>query len=275
VKGDVIGALTFIAAPTRRYTTQDLELTEELARRAALSVENARLYHGAQEALMARDEFLSIAAHEIRGPITSIHMAVQGLQKGKVPTSAMPKMLEIIEREDWRLARFVDELLDLCRIRTGRIHFIFEQVDLSQVVHEVSSRLSGELAQTGSSLSITSEGRPIGQWDRFRLEQVVMNLLANAMKFGLGKPITVSVKEHEGVTTLVVKDEGIGIAPEMLDRIFKPFERAESVRHYGGLGLGLFIVRTIVVSFGGVIRVESERSVGSTFTVDLPKQKPS
>jgi PAS domain S-box-containing protein len=276
VKGDVIGALTFIAAHTRpRFTTQDLELADELARRAALSVENARLFHGAQEALLSRDEFLSIAAHEIRGPITSIHMAVQGLQKGKVPTSAMPKMLEIIEREDWRLARFVDELLDLCRIRTGRLHFIFEQVDLSQVVHEVSSRLSGELAQTGSSLSITSEGRPIGQWDRFRLEQVVMNLLSNAMKFGLGKPIIVSVREQEGVTTLVVKDEGIGIAPEMLDRIFKPFERAESVRHYGGLGLGLFIVGTIVKSFGGAIRVESERNVGSTFTVELPKVKPS
>ena len=275
VKGDVIGALTFIAAPTRRYTTQDLELAEELARRAALSVENARLYHGAQEALLARDEFLSIAAHEIRGPITSIHMAVQGLQKGKVPTPAMPKMLEIIEREDWRLARFVDELFDLGQIRTGRIHFIFEQVDLGNVVHEVSSRLGAELAKTGSSLSITSEGRPIGQWDRFRLEQVVMNLLSNAMKFGLGKPITVSVKEHEGVTTLVVKDEGIGIPAEMLDRIFKPFERAESVRHYGGLGLGLFIVRTIIESFGGSIRVESERNVGSTFTVELPKAKPS
>jgi signal transduction histidine kinase len=95
------------------------------------------------------------------------------------------------------------------------------------------------------------------------------------MKFGLGKPITVNVKEHEGVTTLVVKDEGVGIPPEMLDRVFKPFERAESVRHYGGLGLGLFIVRTIIESFGGAIRVESERNVGSTFTVELPKVKPS
>jgi len=273
VKGVVIGALTFISARTRRYTPQDLELAEELARRAALSAENARLYQGAQEALQARDEFLSIAAHEIRGPITSIHMSIQTLQKGKVPPAVMPKVLEIIEREDRRLARFVDELLDLGSIRTGRIHFHFEQVDLGNLVREVSSRLGAELARTGSSLSITSQGRPIGQWDRFRLEQVVTNLLMNAIKFGLGKPIVVDVSEQEGNTTLVVKDQGIGIPPEMLEKIFKPFERAESVRHYGGLGLGLFIAQTIVKSLGGAIQVQSQRNVGSTFTVEFPKVK--
>jgi PAS domain S-box-containing protein len=273
VKGTVIGALTFIAARTRHYTQEDLEFAEELAGRVALSVDNSRLFRGAQEALQARDEFLSIAAHEIRGPITSIHMAVQGLEKGKATTAVMPKMFEIIEREDRHLARLVDELLDLGSIRTGRIHFTFEPVDLGDVVHEVSSRLGSELAKTGSSLSITSEGHPVGQWDRFRLEQVVTNLLSNAMKFGLGKPISVNVKEEKGTTTLVVKDHGIGIPPEMINRIFRPFERAESVRHYGGLGLGLFIVQTIVKSCGGAIRVESDRNVGSTFTVELPKEK--
>jgi PAS domain S-box-containing protein len=271
VKDAVIGALTFVSAPKRRYTSEDLEVAEELARRAALSVENANLYRGAQEALQARDEFLSIAAHEIRGPITSIHMAVQGLRKGRAPAQAMPKLLDIIEREDHRLARFVDELLDLGNIRTGRIHLTFEDVDLGNVVREVSSRLGAELARTGSSLSITSEGHPVGQWDRFRLEQVVTNLLWNAMKFGLGKPISVTVSERDGTTTLVVKDQGIGIPPDMLERIFKPFERAESARHYGGLGLGLFIVHTIVDSLGGSIRVQSERNLGSTFTVELPK----
>jgi signal transduction histidine kinase/PAS domain-containing protein len=273
VKEAVVGALTFVAARKRRYTPEDLELAEELASRAALSVENANLYRGAQEALQARDEFLSIAAHEIRGPITSIHLAVQGLRKGKAPAQAMPKLLEIIEQEDRRLARFVDELLDLGNIRAGRFHLTFEEVDLGNIVREVSSRLGAELARTGSSLSITSEGHPVGQWDRFRLEQVVMNLLWNAMKFGLGKPIAVNVCEHEGKTTLVVQDHGIGIPPEMTERIFRPFERAEPVRHYGGLGLGLFIARTIVESFGGSIRVHSERNLGSTFTVELPRAK--
>ena len=253
VKGALVGAITFAASPSRRYTPDDLELAEELARRAALSVENARLYRGAQEALRARDEFLSIAAHEIRGPITSMHMAVQGIQKGKIQPAAMSKVLDIIQREDRRLARFVDELLDLGRIRGGRMHFTYEQVDLSDVVREATARVGAELAQSGSSLSVTTEGRSVGQWDKFRLDQVVTNLLSNAIKFGLGKPIAVSVKAHDARVSLVVKDHGIGISPDMHQRIFLPFERAVAVRHYGGLGLGLFIARTVVHDLGGKI----------------------
>src|SRR5262249_7872258 len=120
IKGSVVGALSFVAPPARRYAERDLELAEELARRAALSVQNARLYRGAQEALRARDEFLSIAAHEIRGPLTSMRLAVQMIQQGTSP-DALPKALDIIQREDRRLARFVDELLDLGRIRAGQL----------------------------------------------------------------------------------------------------------------------------------------------------------
>jgi signal transduction histidine kinase len=238
-------------------------------------VENARLYRGSQEALQARDDFFSIAAHEIRGPIASIHMAVQGLQRGKALVSGASKLFDIIEKEDRRLASFVNELLDLSNIRTGHLQFTFEDVDLGKAVHEVAGRLRTELAKSGSSLSITTEGQAIGHWDKFRLDQVVTNLLSNAIKFGLGKPIVIQVKESQGKASLIVKDEGIGIAREMLERIFRPFERGESVRHYGGLGLGLFIARTIVESLGGSIRVESERSAGSTFTVELPKVKVS
>ena len=271
VKGALVGAITFAASPTRRYTPEDLELGEELARRAALSVENARLYRGAQEALQARDEFLSIAAHEIRGPITSMHMAAQAIQKGKVAPRAMSKVLEVIQREDRRLARFVDELLDLGRIRGGRMHFNYEQMDLSDVVREAAARVGAELARSGSSLSVTTEGRCVGHWDRFRLDQVVTNLLSNAIKFGLGKPIAISVRAHEGKVRLVVKDHGIGIPPEMHERIFLPFERAVAVRHYGGLGLGLFIARTVVDDLGGKISLESSPKAGASFTVELPQ----
>jgi PAS domain S-box-containing protein len=271
VKGTLVGAITFAASPKRRYSPEDLELGEELARRAALSVENARLYRGAQEALRARDEFLSIAAHEIRGPITSMHMAVQAIQKGKIGPPAMSKVLEVIQREDRRLARFVDELLDLGRIRGGRMHFNYEQVDLSDVVREAAARVGAELAKSGSSLSMTTEGRCVGHWDKFRLDQVVTNLLSNAMKFGLGKPIAISVRAQDGKATLVVKDQGIGIPPEMHAHIFLPFERAVAVRHYGGLGLGLFIARTVVDDLGGEIFVESSPKAGSTFRVELPQ----
>ena len=133
------------------------------------------------------------------------------------------------------------------------MHFDCEQVDLSDVVREATARVGAELARSGSSLSVTTEGRCVGHWDRFRLDQVVTNLLSNAIKFGLGKPIAISVKAHEGKVWLVVKDHGIGISPEMHERIFRPFERAVAVRHYGGLGLGLFIVHTVVDGLGGRI----------------------
>lgn len=252
-----------------RYSRPDLEFAETLARRAALSVENARLYRGAQDALRARDEFLTIAAHEIRGPITSVHLAVQGLRKDISPASATPKLLEIIEREDRRLARFVEELLELGKIQSGQMYFNFEEVDMAEVVHKAASNLASELAQSGSPLSITTEGNPVGQGDKYGLTQVATNLLSNAIKFGNGKPIVVTLREHQGQTLLEVKDHGIGILPEVLDRIFKPFERGVSVRNYGGLGLGLFIVHTIVQGLGGVVRVRSKPKEGSTFTVEL------
>jgi PAS domain S-box-containing protein len=273
VKDSVVGAITFISSVLRRYNKADLELAETLARRAALSVENSRLYQKAREALHARDEFLTIAAHEIRGPITSIHLAVQGLRKGKSSESILPHLLEVIEREDRRLRRFVDELLDLGKIQNTQLHFDFETVDLGDIVRDAASELSGELSWSGSSLAITTEGSPVGQWDKSRLFQVAFNLLSNAIKFGEGRPISASVREHQGLTTLVVKDNGIGIQAEMLEKIFKPFERAVSVRHYGGLGLGLFISLTIVEGLGGNIRVESTPKEGSIFTVELPNNK--
>jgi PAS domain S-box-containing protein len=273
VKEAVEGSMTFIGPPVRRYEKSDLELAETLASRAALSVENAKLYRKAREALKARDEFLTIAAHEIRGPITSIHLAVQGLQLGKASTEAMTKLFEIIEHEDRKLRRFVDELIDLDKIQSGQMYFNFEDVDLGEVVHEAASTLGSDLARSGSALSITTEGRPAGQWDKYGLAQVATNLLSNAIKFGEGKPITVTVREDEGRTTLAVKDQGIGMHSEMLGRIFNPFERGVSVRNYGGLGLGLYIVRTIVEGLGGVVQVESKPKEGSTFTVELRNER--
>ena len=142
-RGNLLGAMTFAAPKYRRYIEQDLELPEELADRAALSLENARLYRKAKEALDARDEFLSIAAHEIRGPIASIHLAVQTLREGRDVN--LPRLLEIIERDGRRLARFVDELLDVGRIRTGQLHFELRPVDLAAVTREVTARLGPDL----------------------------------------------------------------------------------------------------------------------------------
>jgi signal transduction histidine kinase len=197
-------------------------------------------------------------------------MAVQGLKQGRVSPEVAPRLYEIIEREDRRLVRFVNELLELGRIQGGGFYFNFEEVDLGDIVRDAASRLGAEITRSGSSLSIATEGHPVGHWDRVRLDQVVSNLLLNAINFGQGNPIAVNVNEHQGISTLEVRDQGIGIPPEMHDRIFNPFQRAVSARNYGGLGLGLFIVRTIVEGLGGTVRVESQLEAGSTFIVELP-----
>jgi PAS domain S-box-containing protein len=269
VKDDVAGSMTFIGPPLHRYSKAELEFAETLASRAALSVENARLYRKAQEALQARDDFLTIAAHEMRGPITSLHLAVQALQNGQALPTGTAKLFEIIEHQGRRIARFVDEMLDLSKIQSGQVYFNFEQVDLGDVVREAATSLDHELVRSGSALSITTQGHPVGQWDKYGITQVAINLLSNAIKFGDGKPIDVTVREDQGRTTLEITDRGIGIQLEMIPRLFKPFERGISTRNYGGLGLGLFIVQTIVEALGGTVGVESTPKAGSTFTVEL------
>jgi PAS domain S-box-containing protein len=273
VKGHPTGAITLRGEPGRSYGAIDLALVEELGRRAALAVENARLYWRAEEALRARDEFLAVAAHELRGPITSIHLAVQAVLQRKLPPDALSQALELIEREDRRLSRFVGELLDLGRLRAGRLQLHLEEVELGAVVQDVVQRVRQELAASGSTLALSIAPGVVGEWDRFRLEQLVGNLLSNAIKFGLGRPIEISLVAVGGRAHLAVRDHGIGVDPGARERIFLPFERNVPSRNYGGLGLGLHIVKTIVGALGGTVGVEGEPGAGTTFTVVLPLRR--
>jgi len=266
----VTGAVTFVAPRTRRYTTTDLDVVKDLAGRAALSIDNARLYEGAREALASRDEFLSIAAHEIRGPLTSIHLAVQGLLRESLPPDAARTVLEVIEREDRRLGRFVDELLDLSRIRTGQLHFEIEEVDAGTVVRDVVSHLSGQVAHAHSTVSVTTRGALVGHWDRMRLEQVVTNLLSNAIKYANGEPIEITAEKSDSRVRIKVVDHGPGIEPALLPKLFDPFERGTQARHFGGLGLGLHISKVIVDGLGGTLTADSRPGEGAAFTVELP-----
>jgi signal transduction histidine kinase len=224
-----------------------------------------------QDALRARDELLTIAAHEIRGPLNAIHLAVRSIRQGQVPPEALSSVFELLERQGRRLAHFVDELLDLGRIRAGRMRLEYEDVSLTEVVREVVSRLNRELVRSGSQLALTARSDVVGRWDRSRLDQIVSNLVTNAIKFGMGKAIEITVDEHGADAMLVVKDHGMGIAREVQERLFKPFERGVSVRHYGGLGLGLYIVSAIVDALRGSVRVRSEPGEGAEFTVGLPR----
>jgi len=280
-RGQVVGLLTFAwSEPGRRYGPEDLEMLEELARRVVVAVENARLYHEAQDAVHLRDEFLGIASHELKTPLTPLRLKLQLLQRqangARLGTTTLEaervaESLDVALRQVRKLTDLVDNLLDVSRITAGRLRLELEELDLCSVAAELLSRFAPSAAQLGCELELHAPVPVFGRWDRLRVEQVVTNLLSNALKYGAGRPVVVRVEEDGERARLTVQDQGIGIAEEDLGRIFERFERAVSDRHYGGLGLGLYITRQIVEAFGGTVRVASQPGRGSTFTLELPR----
>ncbi|XXF77079.1 ATP-binding protein [Myxococcaceae bacterium GXIMD 01537] len=255
-----------------------LENAESYARIAALSEEQGRLYRAEQEAVRRRDDFLSIAAHELKTPLTSLQLHIQGLQAQlrnpeRVSPEKLSSKLESANLQTQRLGRLVSDLLDISRIAQGQLQIKREEVDLAHVVRGTLERSREALARADCRVDLNVAVEPlVGHWDAMRLEQVVGNLVANAMKYGAGKPIEVTLEGNATTAWLRVRDQGIGIAEEDRERIFERFERAVSVRHYGGFGLGLWIVREIVQALGGTIEVESAPGQGSLFTVTLPRE---
>jgi signal transduction histidine kinase/PAS domain-containing protein len=273
------GLISFITTERsgRAYTPADLPFLQELANRAALSMENARLYREAREAVRLRDEFLSIASHELKTPLTPLNLKLQALRRemdrrpGPVRREVVDNYLDVGSRQLKKLAELVNDLLDVSRIAAGRLSLETGPVDLVELVRDVVAAYEGPAARSGSVLRLECPGGvAVGQWDRPRLEQVVVNLVDNAIKYGQGRPIDIRLETRDGRVSLTVRDQGIGIAEESLPRLFGRFERAVSERHYGGLGLGLYITRTLVEAMGGTVRVESRLGLGSLFTVELP-----
>jgi signal transduction histidine kinase len=261
------------------YGETDLRMAEDLAHRAAFAIENARLYREAQDAVGARDEFLSIASHELRTPLTPLQLSMQRLLASRngiqpleqLTTDELRRSLVRWDKQVRRLSHLIDNLLDVSRISAGRLDLKPEAVDLVEVAREIVARLWGDVPSAESPATVLAETGPVvGLWDRLRVEQVVTNLLANAMKYGGGKPVTVTVSRNERFACFEVRDQGIGIAAEKQAKIFERFERAVSSRVYGGLGLGLYIARQIVDAHGGMLEVSSNPGRGSVFTMQLP-----
>jgi signal transduction histidine kinase len=263
------------AKSDRRYTAEDVALADEFARHAAIAVDNARLYREAQAGIRVREEFLSIAGHELKTPLTALKLNLQGLERAarRDPPPPLPQVADRIHKMTWQLARLerlMNELLDVSRVTAGRLTLEPERVDLREIVREVLARAEEDLEECGSCVALEAPDAVVGHWDPARLDQVVTNLVSNAIKYGLGKPIDVTLTADAVTARLTVRDRGIGIPPDQQGKIFGRFERAVSDRHYGGFGLGLWIVRQIVDASGGSVRFESPPEQGSTFVVEIP-----
>jgi PAS domain S-box-containing protein len=308
-RGRMLGVITLVRSEVgREYDRDDLALAQELAARAALAVENAHLFERERkaaaeaqaqrdseslareklealaqelrEAVQLRDNFLSVASHELKTPLTPmlirLHTLVRALEAH--PESSLSKQVRVYTetagRQIHKLITLINDLLDVSRIAAGRFRVEQEQLDLVAVVQEVAGRFEVEANRAGAPMTLELPATLPMHSDAMRLEQVVTNLVDNAIKYGAGRPIEVRLQGEEGRAVLSVRDQGIGIPPEYQLRIFERFERAVSERHYGGLGLGLYITRTIVEALGGTIAVFSVPDQGATFTVSLPIRPP-
>lgn len=263
------------------FTSERILTLEVLAAQAAISLENARLYQAAQEAVRVRDDFLAIASHELKTPITAMKLQVQTIWRAMSRRAheahseeRIGTLLKTFERHVSRLAYLADDMLEVSRLKAGALALSLEELDLASLVREQVATLTERLTAAGCSVVLELEGTVVGRWDRTRLGRLITSLLLNAMKFGADRPITVRACVTGGFARLEVQDRGGGIDRADQARIFERFEQAAPAHHYGGLGLGLYLARETVRAHGGTISVESAPGAGATFVVDLPLGPP-
>ncbi|MDQ4078881.1 MAG: GAF domain-containing protein [Chloroflexota bacterium] len=276
-RGRILGAITLATGDSgREYRSADLLLAMELAHRASQAVDNARLYHEAQEAIQLRDRFLAIASHELKTPITSLLGYTTLLQRRLSPDKGLTerehRRLRVIHTEAARLNRLVDLLLDVSRLQSDHLEMERAPVDLCALVRRLVELIQPTLDVHTLELRCPDDAILV-QGDELRLEQMLQNLINNAIKYSpQGGPISVQVERHEDQARIAISDRGIGIPPDALTALYDRFFRAPNACAHGinGFGLGLYLVKEILTRHGGTIEVESREAEGSTFTVTLP-----
>jgi signal transduction histidine kinase len=239
-----------------------------------------------ERAVRMRDDFMSMVSHELRTPLNTLYLEAQLRQlhvsKGNLAAftaDRLPAMIERDQRQIRNMVRLIDDMLDVTRMRKDALSIQPKPTDLAQLARAVVENLRQQAEAAGSEISLQAPAELPGVWDEFRIEQVLTNLLTNALRYGGGRPVSMAVEQvgagEDGFARVSVRDRGIGIAAEDQARIFEQFERTEhSRKHAAGLGLGLYITRQIVDLHGGRIGVESAPGEGSTFSVELPLAAP-
>ena len=286
------GVTAAASVATTLYTVRLLPALERLARASRLAKAEGeqmqRDHHGLEDrlaertmalsqAMGQREEFLSVASHELRTPITSLQLqlqlALRCLQRADPQLEKVLRLIRTAERQNERLARLVDELLDVAHIQEGGLKLQCEPMDLCGLLVDLRERLEIVLTAAGCRLQLDMPEAAPGSWDGHRLEQVFVNLIGNACKYAPGSTIRVHVRQAEGHTEVAIGDDGPGIAVDVQARIFERFERGVSSRNISGLGLGLYIVRHIVELHGGSV-VLLPQAGGACFALRLPDLQP-
>jgi signal transduction histidine kinase len=275
-RGRVLGAITCFGFEQRApYTPIDQALAEELGRRCGMAIDNARLHAEAQRATRLRDEFLSVAAHELKTPMTTLRGYTQLLGRatagGQLPPAALlHRSVHAIDSQSEKLVRLTEQLLDVSRIEAGKLQLSRSEVDLVKLVRGIVDAV--QESTTKHRICLEAPQTCPAWADPMRLEQVVANLVGNAVKYSPnGGRIEVSLREPDpSRIELVVRDWGLGIPPDRRENLFGRFYQAHGEGHFGGLGLGLYISRQIVELHGGTIEADFPSSGGSHFVVTLP-----
>jgi PAS domain S-box-containing protein len=276
-RGHTLGTITLVTAESgRRYDKADLAFGEDIASRAAIALDNARLYRGAQDAIRARDQFLSIASHELKTPLTSLIGYIDLMQRRAARSGDLTerdqRAVRVIGEQAGRLNKLVGALLDLSRIETGQLSIERGLVDLNALTRRLVEEIQPTTDRHAIIFSATDQPLML-LGDELRLEQVVQNLIQNAIKYSpSGGTVTVEVERHGDNASVRLGDQGIGIPAAALPQLFRRFYRAPNAdaQHISGMGIGLYVVKEIVELHGGTVEVASHEGQGSTFTIRLP-----
>ncbi len=291
--GYVAGAVDFLFKPInttilRAKVAVFVELylqSKELKKKNLLleeAIQKTRENEKLKEALAARDEFLLMASHELMTPITPLSLQMETFiqlfsasQVDRLDAEKVLRMLYTSQGQVERLSRLIRELVDVSRLSAKKLELQLAPVNLTELLRKVLTDFKENIEKSGSSIVFHPGKAVVGTWDAFRIEQVIVNLLTNALKYGAGQPIQLKVEEVGETARLVVCDRGIGISPVDHERIFKRYERAVSPKSYSGLGLGLYISQQIAELHHGRISVESEHGAGAKFVLELPVRTPA